>query len=159
MANDRIASDGYRLNVGMVISNQQGQLFWGCRADCDDTWQFPQGGIHEGEDVLAAMYRELEEEVGLLPQHVTVIASTREWLIYDFPPSIQKQLNPAVRGQRQRWFLLRLDAADTCINVTKSGAAEFSQWRWVSYWQPLEEIVFFKRDVYQALLKEFAKFI
>ena len=66
---------------------------------------------------------------------------------------------PKCIGQKQRWFLLKLqtDESNICLNL--SPKPEFDSWRWVDYWQPLEEVVAFKRKVYEKALKEFEPFI
>lgn len=157
MSNVKIVNSHFRLGVGMVIVNKKGQLFSACRSDCANAWQFPQGGVEPDETERDALYRELYEETSLQPQHVECIAQTKTYLGYSFP--LDKCLALGARGQVQRWFLLRLLAEEDCINLTTSQEVEFSKWRWVNYWQPLEEIVAFKRDVYHAVLREFANFI
>ncbi len=155
MSTDNFSAIRYRSGVAMVIADAQGQLFSACRIDCDNAWQFPQGGIQQGETALAAMYRELAEEVGLKPEHVKVIAQSKTCFSYLLPERVGSQY----RGQTQRWFLLRLIADDSCINLQASGNPEFSEWRWVDYWQPLTTIVSFKRDVYQSVLNEFSGYL
>lgn len=157
MPNPNVVSSHFRLGVGMVIMNKNGQLFWACRSDHENAWQFPQGGVEPTETEVDALYRELYEETGLQRQHVGCIAQTKAYLGYSFP--FQKSGSFGARGQVQRWFLLRLLAKDDCINLTASEKPEFSRWRWVNYWQPLEEIVAFKRDVYHTVLTEFSDFI
>ncbi|MGF1642640.1 MAG: RNA pyrophosphohydrolase [Thiotrichales bacterium] len=148
--------DGYRPNVGIILSNRSGQLFWAKRIG-QNAWQFPQGGIRRYETVVEAMYRELREEVGLLPEHVEIIGSTRRWLRYRLPRHlVRRDSTPVCIGQKQRWFLLRMVCPDdrVCFDVTES--PEFDGWRWVDYWRPVDEVVFFKREVYRRALQEFA---
>ena len=78
--------DGYRPNVGILLLNAHNDVFWGKRVN-QHAWQFPQGGIKAGESPEQAMYRELEEEVGLKPEHVRILGRTRHWLRYDFRAS------------------------------------------------------------------------
>ena len=93
--------DGYRPNVGIIISNQQGQLLWAKRIG-QDAWQFPQGGMQKGENAEQAMYRELHEEVGLYPKDVEIIASTRGWLRYRLPKNLLRSRGRAnFIGQKQ----------------------------------------------------------
>lgn len=120
-----------------------------------NSWQFPQGGIKRHETAEQALYRELHEEVGLLPEQVEIVASTRGWLRYRLPKRyIRFQNRPVCIGQKQRWFLLRLLAGDEAVQLDLSDKPEFEEWRWVPYWHPLEEIVFFKRRVYEKALRE-----
>jgi putative (di)nucleoside polyphosphate hydrolase len=79
-----IDPDGYRPNVGIVLMNHQRQVFWARRVNSDG-WQFPQGGMNTDETPVEAMYRELQEETGLLPPHVELLGSTPGWLRYRLP--------------------------------------------------------------------------
>ena len=85
-----IDQDGFRENVGIIVANAKGQLLWAKRAGSRDAWQFPQGGIDEGETPIEAMYRELREELGLTEQHVDLLAETKEWLLYRLPMRFRK---------------------------------------------------------------------
>lgn len=138
---------GFRPNVAMVIQNRHGQVLWARRKGGHDAWQFPQGGIAPGETDEQALYRELREEVGLAQDAVNVLARAEGWLRYRVPPKFRRG-HGAFTGQKQRWFLLRLLAGDDAVNV-HGEAAEFDDWRWVSYWYPLGEVVWFKRSVYR----------
>lgn len=151
-----IDPDGFRANVGIILCNDQRKLFWGRRVG-QNAWQFPQGGIDELETPEEAMYRELEEEVGLLPHQVELIGSTRGWLRYRLPKCFQRHNSkPLCIGQKQRWFLLRVlcEEGDFCLN--RNAKPEFDRWRWVHYWRPISEVVYFKRQVYSHALRELA---
>lgn len=149
-----IDSQGYRANVGIILSNREGRVLWARRLG-QDAWQFPQGGIKRNESAEEALYRELREEVGLDPEHVEIIASTQGWLRYRLPRRfIRFNRKPVCIGQKQRWFVLRLLAEDEAVRLDLCEKPEFEEWRWVDYWQPLEEIVFFKRQVYKKALQE-----
>src|SRR3990167_8143128 len=105
---------------------------------------------------MEAMYRELMEEIGLQPNDVEYLAQTRGWLRYRLPKEFQRQhTKPICIGQRQKWFLLRLTSSDDHINLMHSPHPEFDQWRWVEYWHPLQQVIAFKRAVYNKVLKEF----
>lgn len=148
--------NGYRLNVGMVIANQQNRLFWGCRQISREAWQFPQGGVLVGESLREALYREMLEEVGLLKHDVRCLAKTRNWYKYDIPPAYQRADRAPCIGQRQKWFLLRLVTHDSAINLRASDKPEFETWRWVDYWEAADKVASFKRGIYEAVLAEFA---
>lgn len=150
-----IDANGYRANVGIVISNGRGQVLLARRVGGADAWQFPQGGIDQHETPEQAMYRELHEEVGLLPEHVKLIAVTASWLNYKLPKQfIRERQSPLCIGQKQKWFLLQLIADDSAICLDAVNPAEFDHWEWVSYWYPLNQVIDFKRDVYRQALKE-----
>ena len=153
-----IDSEGYRANVAMVIVNRHGKVFWGRRLR-QQSWQFPQGGINPGETALAAMYRELYEEVGLRPKDVEVVASTRGWLRYKIPSHLVRSTLPTCIGQKQKWFLLRLLSEDSAIDLSTMAKPEFSGWRWVSYWHPVRRVVDFKQQVYQRALERFNRLV
>lgn len=151
-----IDTDGFRANVGIVICNKMGQVFWARRYG-QHSWQFPQGGIDEGETVEQAMYRELNEEVGLNPKDVSILNVTRNWVRYKLPKRLIRQgSNPVCIGQKQKWYLLQLDCHEKDVNLLNSGHPEFDDWRWVSYWYPVRNVVSFKRDVYRRVMKEFS---
>lgn len=151
-----IDAEGFRANVGIVICNRVGQVFWAKRYG-QHSWQFPQGGIDQGESPEQAMFRELHEEVGLEPKDVEILSVTKNWVKYKLPKRLIRQgSNPVCIGQKQKWFLLQLTCADEDVDVLKSGHPEFDGWRWVSYWYPVRNVVSFKRDVYRRVMKEFA---
>ncbi|MEY2892578.1 MAG: pyrophosphohydrolase [Pseudomonadota bacterium] len=151
--------DGFRPNVGIVLLNPRNQVFWGKRIRTH-SWQFPQGGIKHGETPEQAMFRELHEEVGLIPDHVRIIARTRDWLRYEVPDHfIRREARGHYRGQKQIWFLLQLVGRDSDMNLRATTHPEFDAWRWNEYWVPLEAVIEFKRDVYQMALTELARFL
>ncbi|WP_044104682.1 RNA pyrophosphohydrolase [secondary endosymbiont of Ctenarytaina eucalypti] len=153
-----IDDNGYRLNVGIVICNLEGKVLWARRYK-QHSWQFPQGGINTGETTEQAMYRELFEEVGLRIKDVRILAATRSWLYYKLPVRLVRwNSKPLCIGQKQKWFLLQLIAPDTDINMhpQREGTPEFDNWRWVSFWYPVRQVIAFKRDVYQRVMKEFS---
>lgn len=154
-----IDADGYRPNVGIVLLNDAGRLFWARRVRRDG-WQFPQGGMHSDELPQEAMYRELTEETGLQAQHVEVVSSTRGWLRYRLPRRyIRHHQRPVCVGQKQVWFLLRFtgDEHDLCLDGCDS--PEFDSWRWVEFWHPARNVVAFKRSVYERALRQFAPMV
>jgi putative (di)nucleoside polyphosphate hydrolase len=123
-------------------------------------WQFPQGGIKRHESPEAAMYRELEEEVGLAPADVEVLGATKGWLRYRLPKRyIRYHQQPLCIGQKQIWFLLRLATDENRLRLDTAQQPEFDAWRWVDYWDPLGFVVPFKRNVYERALHEFAEFV
>lgn len=154
-----IDSDGYRPNVGIIISNGKGQLMW-ARRYAQNSWQFPQGGINQGETAEQAMYRELYEEVGLRQDDVKILAVSRVWLRYKLPKRMVRwDSKPLCIGQKQRWFLLELTSNDDAVNMIGNTKPEFDGFRWVTYWYPVRQVVSFKRDVYRRALKEFAPYV
>ena len=154
-----IDSEGFRANVGIIISNDAGQVFWAKRVG-QDAWQFPQGGIKPDETAESAMYRELKEEVGLSPKHVEIIGFTNDWLKYWLPEKFIRQNSiPLCIGQKQIWYLLKLVADETSVNLGHSKKPEFDHWEWIDYWSPSKKVIEFKRNVYEQALKEFAPFL
>ena len=153
---DLIDRDGFRANVGIVLMGEDGKLFLGRRTG-GKGWQFPQGGMRMGESAEDSLYRELHEEVGLFPRHVELLGQTASWLRYRLPPRfIRRDQQPLCVGQKQRWFLLRLTASESDIRFDSTATPEFDRWRWVDYWQPVKEVIYFKRPVYVRALHELA---
>lgn len=151
-----IDEQGYRPNVGIIICSPEGQVLWAKRIG-QNAYQFPQGGIKDGETAEQALFRELKEEVGLEPKHVEVLGVTRGWLRYRLPKRMVRHgKRPVCIGQKQKWFLLQLIDDDSHIDVNASGHPEFDGWSWVSYWFPLGEVVSFKREVYRRAMTELA---
>lgn len=150
-----IDQSGYRPNVGIILCNEQNQVFW-ARRRAQNGWQFPQGGIHENEDPEVAMFRELYEEIGVKPDKVSILGQTQDWLYYELPPELrrhQKKSN-TFKGQKQRWFLLRYLGTENEVKLDCSPRPEFDCWRWVDYWYPAENVVLFKQDVYHQALSQ-----
>jgi len=145
--------NGYRPNVGIIVSNANKEVLW-ARRSAHDGWQFPQGGVKTNESPEQALFRELYEEIGLRPDHVEIVGRTRGWLHYDLPGRYQRSNSRGFRGQKQIWFLLRLICSDSKVNLRRCSRPEFDAWRWTHYWRPMKEIVSFKRDVYRSALTE-----
>ena len=151
---DVIDRYGFRANVGIILMQDDGRLFIGRRSG-GRGWQFPQGGVQRGEKVEESLFRELYEEIGLRPADVEIMAQTQRWLRYRLPPRYQRRNSrPLCIGQKQRWFLLRLKRPDPTFRFDVTGEPEFDRWRWVDYWQPIREVIYFKRAVYTRALHE-----
>ena len=149
-----IDTEGYRSNVGIILCNGQGQVFWARRIG-EDAWQFPQGGIQRDESPEQALYRELEEEVGLTAGDVELLGCTRDWLRYRLPRHMcRQQRGYRFVGQKQIWFLLRLTASETRVRLNASPEPEFDHWRWVAPEITVREVIAFKRAVYLRALEE-----
>src|SRR5512140_590597 len=154
-----IDREGYRPNVGIILTNAKNQVFWGKRIR-QDAWQFPQGGIQHGETPEQAMYRELHEEVGLLSSHVQILGRTRDWMRYEVPHTwVKRESRGNYKGQKQIWFLLRLVGRDCDVSLRASGHPEFDAWRWNEYWVELDSVIEFKREVYRMALNELVRYL
>jgi len=150
-----IDEDGFRPNVGIIICNGDGKVFWARRVGGKDAWQFPQGGIDAGESPEQALFRELYEEVGLRAHQVEVLGETDRWLRYHLPRQYwRKGPGPRCVGQKQKWFLLRLRVSDSAIQLDAHGSPEFDHWEWVDYWHPINRVIHFKREVYRLAMQE-----
>ena len=152
MGNDWIDEEGFRANVGIILINEAGKLMLGGRVGARG-WQFPQGGIGSDETPEAAMYRELNEEVGLTPEDVETLGATAGWLRYRLPSRfVRREQLPLCIGQKQRWYLLRLLADPARVRFDATSDPEFNRCRWEDYWRPVKDVIYFKRQVYvQAL--------
>ncbi len=151
-----VDEDGFRPNVGIILADEEGKLLWARRVGNQDAWQFPQGGIKDNEDPELALYREMNEEIGLQPKDVRVLGVTRGWLRYRLPKRLIRDQEPRCVGQKQKWFLLNLIGSKSEIQFDQGATPEFNGLSWVSYWYPLGQVVSFKRDVYRRALKELA---
>ena len=151
---DIIDYRGYRRGVGIVIFDGGGRVLLARRRDRRG-WQFPQGGVQPGETPRAAMYRELKEELGLDPSHVRETARLPSWVDYRLPERFRRPGSPQCIGQTQLWWLLRLECGDEQIRPELGENPEFDGWKWVDYWFPVSEVVFFKRALYQEVLTRF----
>jgi putative (di)nucleoside polyphosphate hydrolase len=150
---------GYRYGVGIILVNDDRQVFFAKRIGMV-AWQFPQGGMQENETPEQTMFRELKEEIGLNPEDVKILASTRRWLRYRLPNRLVRYYaSPLCIGQKQKWFLLHLANKNAKIDLQANADPEFDSWAWVSYWHPLRQVITFKRRVYVMALKEFAKIV
>ncbi len=148
--------DLYRPNVAMIIvSNNypdKKEIFLAQRNDLNDVWQFPQGGIDEGEEVQEALFRELEEEIGT--DEVEIIAEYPEWISYDFPPKIANKMEPWI-GQKQKYFIVKLNKnAKIDINTKHP---EFSDYKFVEVDEVLKQSASFKQEVYESVINYFKK--
>ena len=151
-----IDSRGFRQGVGIILVNAKQQVFLAKRIG-QEAWQFPQGGVQEGETPAQTVLRELYEETGLRETDVTIITETRRWLYYRLPRRLVRQHSqPLCIGQKQKWFLLRFIGDEKNIRFDAGEKAEFDDWRWVDYWQPLDVVIHFKYKIYRLALKEFS---
>lgn len=156
---DFIDEQGFRANVGIILTDGGGHVLLAGRRGRGG-WQFPQGGIRPEESTESAMFRELREEVGLEPGDVDLVGVTQGWLRYRLPERyIRRERAPVCIGQKQRWFLLQLAArAEERLRFDTTEEPEFDRYRWVDYWRPVKEVVYFKRQVYVRALGELGRF-
>lgn len=150
----------YRPGVGVMLINANDQIFVARRNDMQSqAWQMPQGGIDKNENPDKAALRELQEETGIHPNQVALIAQYPGWLFYDLPHDLQKKMwHGKYNGQKQKWFLYRFTGDDTAINIFTENP-EFFDWKWAKMHDIPNLIVPFKRDLYQKLVNEFSRFI
>lgn len=147
----------YRPAAGIMLINAERKVWVGRRLDSKlDAWQMPQGGLDEGENAEDGALRELEEETGIARNLVEVLAGSRTELTYDLPAELVGKLwRGRWRGQRQSWFLMRFSGEDTDVRID-THEPEFGAWKWVEPARLPDLIVPFKRDLYRAVLAEFA---
>lgn len=151
----------YRANAGLVLFNPDGEVFLGLRAGdtSDHPWQFPQGGIDEGEAPLEAAWRELHEETGVTRDNARLIMGLDDWLVYDFPPEVLAAKRAGGRsnlGQKQKWFAFAFTGSPADIRLDAHDEIEFSGYQWAPLERAADMVIFWKRPVYQEVAKRFA---
>jgi putative (di)nucleoside polyphosphate hydrolase len=149
-----IDAEGFRIGVGIIIANANGQVLWARRIG-QHAWQFPQGGMQHDETPEQTLFRELYEELGLENSDVKLLGGTKNWLQYWLPPQLRRaHIQPLCIGQKQKWFLLYLTGNPEKIRFNVTRSPEFDRWRWAPYWYPIKQVITFKRHVYRRALEE-----
>ena len=157
---DLIYDDGYRANVGIIILNQNNNLFFAKRR-YQSGWQFPQGGINVGETPIQAMYRELNEETGLYKKNTKFIKESDHWYQYQIPHKSIRKAKDGIKviGQRQKWYLLQFTDDEEAIDLNHHNEQEFDSWKWATPDIVIKQVIGFKKEVYRKVLEEFKPFI
>ena len=145
----------YRPNVAALMVNEQGQVLICERFRVPGAWQFPQGGADEGEELDKALLREVEEEVGFLPEHY-VVEKSQGGYRYDYPSWVRKPAHKNhFAGQEQTYYLCRMKPGAPPVNLMQE-PREFSQFRWIYPEEfSLSWLPEFKRETYRAVMKDF----
>tara|TARA_B100001287_G_C22644700_1_gene512056 strand:- start:844 stop:1308 length:465 start_codon:yes stop_codon:yes gene_type:complete len=151
-----IDENGFRLNVGIILTNYNQRVFFGKRIN-KNVWQFPQGGLKNNESHVNGMFRELKEEIGLTRDDVIIIGKTTKWLSYEIPKSYLKGTSN-YKGQKQIWFLLKFIKEDIAIDLNTTTKPEFDQWTWIKYEDAIKKTAKFKSFVYKKAYSELSSF-
>lgn len=144
-------SQFFRASVGAVIINRPGLALALERSDTSGAWQFPQGGIDDREEPLAAVVREVREETGITPDALQLLRQHPRLLSYELPP--EWRTAKLGRGQTQRWFLFRYLGDSEAIILPSPG--EFRQWRWLCLDELMPHVAGFRQEIYRDLGREF----
>lgn len=147
----------FRPNVGVVLARADNKVWLGRRADVGPprNWQFPQGGVDEGETPLEAAVRELREETGVTSARL--IGQTSDWLAYEFPPEhAGSKIAKGWIGQKQIWFAMRFAGADSEIDLTGHHHVEFDAWRWADLAETPDLVAGFKEATYRKVVEIFS---
>jgi len=147
----------YRPNVAAIILSSKYpdkcEFFVAHRSDIKNAWQFPQGGIDDGETPHDALYRELLEEIGC--NDIEVLGEFPEWITYDFPKTARGKQYP-FDGQTQKYFLVRLKE-ESKIDLYAFDIPEFKEYEFVVYEELFKKVTYFKRRVYRRVIDYFIK--
>ena len=156
MHNTQYFEKGWRLGVGIVLINQEQKIFMGERIDNKGAWQMPQGGVNIAinEELDVAARRELFEETGI--KNAELVNVSQGWYYYYLPKNLRRKLwGGKFMGQKQKWFLFNFNGKDNEINLNIDKKPEFYNWKWVSPNEVCDQIVSFKKEIYEKILKEF----
>jgi putative (di)nucleoside polyphosphate hydrolase len=146
----------YRPAAAIMLLNSEGKVFVAQRIDSAlEAWQMPQGGLDPGEEPEAGALRELEEETGIRPHLVEILAKAPDVLLYDLPPELTGKIwGGRYRGQAQHWFVARFLGSDADVDL-ETAEPEFRAWKWVDASELVDLIVPFKRDLYAQVIEAF----
>tara|TARA_Y100000992_G_scaffold284968_1_gene235554 strand:- start:610 stop:1086 length:477 start_codon:yes stop_codon:yes gene_type:complete len=147
-----------RNGVGIILLNRENKVFVAKRIDNPKNfWQMPQGGVDEGEDFLAAAYRELEEETSI--KNVKLIKEIDGTVSYELPDHLLGVIwKGRYKGQKQKWFIMRFLGEDEDINI-KTSRPEFLDWKWIDLNMITDVVVDFKLHMYKELKNRVNKII
>ena len=150
----------YRPCVGVCLFNSEGRVWLGRRfgENGPHSWQFPQGGLDEGESPEFGALRELWEETGVTIEHLSPLGHIKEWLVYDYPKGMAPKKGKLYSGQKQLWFAYKYKGSEKHFDLKAHGTQEFSEWKWAKLKKTPEKVIPFKRDVYERLADEFKQF-
>lgn len=148
---ETIADQTFRAGVGAVIRRADGKVLALRRADDPSAWQFPQGGLKQGEEPLQALFREVQEETGIGRMHLTLQSSTPRLLSYELPKKYRSRRTG--RGQTLYWFSLIFTGQDELI--TMGNRKEFSAWQWMNMGDLVAVVSPFRRELYAQLEENF----
>lgn len=144
----------YRPNVAALVTNYKGRLLVCERIDSQGAWQFPQGGVDEGEELETALKREVEEEIGVRAKHYKILSS-RGGYRYEYGSGPKVKKGVSYEGQEQTYYLCQLEKGAPDPDVEQPGQ-EFANWKWI---EPedfqLDWLPEFRVAVYRQVLRDF----
>lgn len=142
----------YRHNVAAVVVNHDKKVLVCKRNVPQDHWQFPQGGVNEGESEEAAMLRELQEELG--SNKFSLLYKSEHQYRFEWPKNQLR--NDGLIGQEQRYYLVLFWGLDSEISLEERSLTDFM---WVDWDQVIEKVFPTRRQIYELILKEFTPVI
>jgi putative (di)nucleoside polyphosphate hydrolase len=143
----------YRPNVGAMLRRSDGLILIAERINMPGQWQFPQGGVDKGESLEEALWREVEEELGLCPMRdYCTILGQGPGVRYDFPPELKTRITKKYSGQDQTLFVLGFEGKDSDFVLDHHHKPEFQAIRWVTPREAIDAMWAIKRPILEQTI-------
>jgi putative (di)nucleoside polyphosphate hydrolase len=151
------SSSFFRAATAAVIIDNNGRVLAFERSDIPGAWQFPQGGLNQGEPPIEGVLREIFEETGIAEQRLELLSEHPDWIAYELPDHVPAKKK--FRGQVQKWFLFRFKGRDKDIDLSRATDDEFCNWRWMNMSEVIDLTIPFRRRTYHKIAEGFSQWL